>query len=73
MSKSMFEIIRRQNGEAFAKAIRDFDSGIFEIENLPEILKFAGRNPLVLLKFLKSLKTKIKSQKVDTLDPFVLL
>ena len=73
MSKSMFEIIRRQNGEAFARAIRDFDSGIFEIENLPEILKFAGRNPLVLLKFLKSLKTKIKSQKVDTLDPFVLL
>ena len=69
----MYDIIKRQNGEAFARAIRDFDSGIFEMDNLPEMLKFAGRNPLVLLKFLKSLKTKIKSQKVDTLDPFILL
>ena len=73
MTKSMYDIIKKQNGEAFARAIRDFDSGIFEIENLPEILKYAGRNPLSLLRFLKSLKTKIASQKVDTLDPFILL
>ena len=37
MAKSMFDIIKKQNGEKFAKEIRDTDSRIFEIENLPEI------------------------------------
>lgn len=69
----MYLKIKRQNGEAFAKGIRDFDSGIFDLPELPEILKYAGRNPLPLLKFLKSLKTSVASQKSDTLDPFVLL
>ena len=56
MNKSIFQIIKKQNGEAFAKRIRKFDSGIFEIENLPVILKYAGRNPEPLLEYLESLK-----------------
>lgn len=73
MAKSMYEIIKRQNGEAFSRAIRDYDSGIFDIPNLPHILKHAGRNPLPLLRFLTNLKTKEKSLHADTLNPFELL
>lgn len=73
MAKSMYDIIKRQNGEAFARVIRDVDIGIFEIENLPRILKYAGRNALPLIRFLESLKVKVKSLKADTLDPFELL
>ncbi len=73
MTKTMYDIIKRQNGEAFAKAVRDFDSGIFDIPDLPQILKYAGRNPLSLIRFLSGLRVKQKSLKADTLDPFILL
>ena len=73
MSKSIYDIIKRQNGEAFAKAIRRFDSGIFDIPNLPEIVKFAGRNARPLLPFLESLK-KVEIKEVETgKSPFQLL
>ena len=52
--KSVYDIIKKQNGEAFARAIRNFDSGIFEVNNLPEIVKYAGRNALPLLNYLES-------------------
>ena len=54
--KSVYEIIKRQNGEAFARAIRDFDNGIFEIENLPRIVRYAGRDAEPLLNYLEALK-----------------
>lgn len=73
MTKTMYDKIKRQNGEVFARSIRDTDDGIFEIENLPQILKYAGRNPLPLIRFLSSLRVKQKSLTADTLDPFVLL
>ena len=69
----MYDIIKRQNGEAFARRIRDFNPSIFDIENLPQILKYAGRNPLPLIRFLSTLKVKEESNKADTLDPFELL
>ena len=56
MSKKIYDIIKKQNGEAFAKGIREFDNGIFDVPNLPYIVKFAGRNVLPLLTFLESLK-----------------
>ncbi len=56
MAKSVYETIKRQNGEAFAQAIRQFDSGIFEIPNLPQLLKFAGRDAAPILNFLERLK-----------------
>jgi hypothetical protein len=65
MSKSVYEIIKKQNGEAFAKGIRDFDAGIFEIPDLKDILKYAGREVRPILKYLKSLKAKTpKKEKV---------
>ncbi|MBO7244711.1 MAG: leucine-rich repeat protein [Alphaproteobacteria bacterium] len=73
MNKSIFQIIKKQNGEAFAKRIRKFDSGIFEIENLPVILKYAGRNPEPLLEYLESLKKVQIIETVSDEDPFSLL
>ena len=73
--KSVYDIIKRQNGEAFARAIRNFDSGIFEVDNLPQIVKYAGRNALPLLNYLESLK-QIKIEKnshYNPQDPFKLL
>ncbi len=73
--KSVYEIIKRQNGEAFARAIRDFDNGIFEVDDLPEIVKYAGRNALPLLDYLESLK-QIEIKEVSphlVEDPFTLL
>ena len=73
--KSVYESIKKQNGEAFAKAIRWFDSGIFDVANLPQIVKYAGRNALPLLNYLESLKqVKILEQEPTfTQDPFELL
>ncbi len=71
--KSMYDIIKRQNGEVFARAIRDLDPRIFDVENLPQILRYAGRNPAPLMRVLNSLMTEEKSLKADTKDPFVLL
>ncbi len=73
MNKSMYQVIKRQNGEAFAKKIRKFDSGIFEIENLPDILKYAGRNPEPLLEYLESLKKVQIIESVTDENPFSLL
>ncbi len=74
MAKSMFDIIKKQNGEKFAKEIRDTDSRIFEIENLPEILKYAGRNPENLVPFLRGLlKVEEDVQTSEGEDPFTLL
>ena len=73
VSKGVFETVKRQNGEAFAQGIRRYDNGIFDIPNLPEIVKFAGRNPLPLLPFLESLK-KVEIKEVETgKSPFQLL
>lgn len=73
--KSVYEIIKKQNGEAFAKAIRNFDNGIFEVDDLPKIVRHAGRNALPLLNYLESLK-QINIQELDPFlieDPFTLL
>ena len=75
MTKSMYEIIKRQNGESFARAIRDFDGGLFEIEKLPEIVKFAGRDATELLPYLASLKPQyeVKDQSfLESGDLFLL-
>lgn len=52
----MFTRIKKQNGERFAKAIRAYDSGIFDIENLERIVQYAGRQAEPIMDFLISLK-----------------
>ena len=54
--KTMFDIIKKQNGEHFAKAIRAYDNGIFDIPNLDKIVKYAGREAEPLMNYLVSLK-----------------
>ncbi len=69
----MYDIIKKQNGEAFAKGIRRFDSGLFDIENLDKIVRYAGRNPVPILGFLESLKG-VEIQEYQTgKNPFELL
>lgn len=71
--KSMYEIIKHQNGEAFAKAIRQFDSGIFDIPNLPTIVRYAGRDATKILPFLEGLKMHSTGKEGVFIDPFKLL
>ena len=56
MPKTMFDIIKKQNGETFAKAIRNYDNGIFDIPNLDKIVKYAGRQAEPIMSYLVSLK-----------------
>ena len=44
MPKTMYEIIKKQNGERFARAIRNYDNGIFDVPNIDKVVKYAGRD-----------------------------
>lgn len=69
----MYDIIKKQNGEAFAQGIRRFDSGLFDVENLDKIVRYAGRNPIPILGFLESFKgVEIEDVETDK-SPFELL
>ena len=73
MAKSVYDIIKRQNGETFAQSIRRYDSGIFEIPNLPTIVRYAGRDADPILTYLESLKFQGETPvKIDK-TPFELL
>ena len=54
--KTVFDTVKKQNGLSFAKTLREKDSGLFDIPNLPEIVKYAGRDAKPLLLYLNSLK-----------------
>ncbi len=69
----MYDIIKKQNGEAFAQGIRRFDSGLFDVENLDKMVRYAGRNPIPILGFLESFKG-VEIEEVETdKSPFELL
>jgi hypothetical protein len=51
----MYNQIKKRNGEQFAKQIKDFHNGIFEIPKINEICYYAGRNAEPLLNYLVSL------------------
>ena len=53
---SAFDVIKKQNGETFAKAIRAYDNGIFDIPNIVKIVRYAGRASEPIMNFLVSLK-----------------
>ena len=69
----MYQIIRKQNGEAFARAIREFDSGIFDIPGLDDIVKYAGKEAEPILTFLESLKDIQIKEAEQILNPLELL
>ncbi|MDR2686071.1 MAG: hypothetical protein LBB23_04895 [Rickettsiales bacterium] len=72
--KTTYDIIKKQNGLEFANALRVRDSGLFDIPNLPDILKYAGRNAAPLFRYLNSLKRiTIDDYGEIPKDPFELL
>lgn len=73
MQKTMFDIIKKQNGEAFAKAIRNYDNGILDIPNLDKIVKYAGRKAEPIMEYLISLKNIKIIEKINHEDPIALL
>lgn len=76
MSGKMYEKIKKQNGEGFAKVIRDFHNGIFEIPEVDKIVKHAGNaaeDAEKQLKYLISLLSQESVKPVAKQDPFVLL
>ncbi len=75
--KSVYDQIKKQNGEAFAQEIRRFHNGIFELPNLKNMLKFAGRDAKPILEYLLFLKQKSENknttEEILAEDPFELL
>ncbi len=71
--KTMFDIIKKQNGERFAKAIRAYDNGIFDIKDIDKIVKCAGRDAEPILQYLVSLKNIQIAEQAVHMDPIELL
>ena len=76
----IYHKIKKQNGEVFAKALRQTDSGLFDIPDLPHILQYAGREvSKELLDYLEFLKMKqsglfeTSSKDIVPKDPIELL
>ena len=69
----MYDIIKKQNGERFAQAIRKYDNGIFDIPNIDKIVRYAGNKAEPIMNYLLSLKhIEIKEQNLHQ-DPIKLL
>ena len=69
----MYDIIKKQNGERFAKAVRNYDNGIFDVPNIDKIVKYAGRDAEPIMQYLVSLRgVKVEEQGVHQ-DPIALL
>ncbi len=73
MEKTIFEQIKKQNGESFAKTIRQYDNGIFDIPHIVQIVQYAGDNAEPILQFLHSLKNRDIQSQPSNQDPFALL
>ena len=77
--KTIYDIIKKQNGLAFAQEIRRFDNGIFDISDIANILRYAGRDAKPLLTYLEDMKNKQVGHDEDdgdvgeVVDPFKLL
>ncbi len=75
MTDDVYKKIKRQNGERFAQALRNYHSGLLQIEGIAEMVRHAGRDASPLLPYLMSLLASNDDKPVDALvlDPFVLL
>ena len=47
----MYKKIKRQNGETFARTLRDHHNGLLEIPDIDKIVRHAGRDAEPLLPF----------------------
>ena len=71
--KSVYEQIKKQNGEHFAQAIQNYDNGIFDVPGIVDIVRFAGREAEPIMEYLESLK-KIRIEETGVYqDPLTLL
>lgn len=73
MAKTVYDLIKKQNGEHFAKAIRNYDNGIFDIPNIVDIVKYAGRDAEPIMSYLGSLKNIIIEEQSVHMNPIDLL
>ena len=71
--KSVFEQIKKQNGETFAKAVRAYDNGIFDIPEIVDIVKYVGRDAEPIMNYLVSLKNVQIDEHGVYQDPITLL
>lgn len=72
----MFKKIKKQNGERFAKVIRDHHNGILEVPDILAIVKHAGREPADAQAILPYLLTLLNTEEVEetvVADPYELL
>ena len=71
--KSVYEQIKKQNGEHFAQTIRNYDNGIFDVPGIVDIVKYAGHEAEPIMGYLESLK-KIHIEETGVYqDPLTLL
>lgn len=73
MIKTVFEQIKKQNGEHFAKTVRNYDNGIFDVPDIVNIVKYAGKEAEPILPYLISLKGISIEDKKNVEDPIALL
>ncbi len=75
MTNDVYKKIKRHNGERFAQTLRNYHSGLLQIDGLAEMVRHAGRDAEPLLPYLMSLlaSNDDKPTAAPILDPFVLL
>ena len=75
MTDKVYKKLKRQNGERFARGLRDHHNGLLEIENLTDIVRYAGRNGEALLQYLMTLlpDPDAPAKTTKTINPFELL
>lgn len=76
MNSKVYELIKKQNGEHFARTIRNHCDAVFEIPNIIEMLKYAGRDSQPLLPYLMGLcqeQNKVIEAPKEVASPFALL
>ncbi len=72
MGISVYNKIKKQNGEKFAKTIRNYHNGIFEIPELDRIVRYAGSAAEPIMSYLMSLLA-VNDDVPAAGDPFDLL
>ena len=73
MDQKIYKAIKRQNGEKFARQIRDYNSRIFSIPNLLYMVQYAGRDAETILPVLNYFVRQIPKKVQEDKTPYELL